>query len=925
MESIRFYQGQEDIVVVEKKNYAQSIFREQYTRALLQLERMVASPKDDVPSILAFCGDRGEGKSSCMETVREMMKNINSQELSSFMDATIVQGEGNGAIKLSSKCVNLKQTTFELLRTIDPAFFDERHNVLELVLGEMFLRFKMHIKDHPEIKRERKNAYERLEECFHDAKWCLTQMERGLRSDYDPIEELDSLSVGSQLREKMSALLKEYLDFWDPVRNGDNAAQEESKRFLVVSIDDLDLNVGEAYKMAEQIRKYLVGEHCILLISLKVDQLIEVVANYLDNQTAPNKSMDTPDMAAKYLTKLIPMENRVVMPKVYDLCDNHLQIIPEEDAAPPVDYNSVKEAVVQLIYIKTRYLFYNSKGGVSLIVPNNLRNLRHLVGMLMDMPDFVDNNHSMANKHAFKAYFYQTWVHQLSKEDQQFVQRLTSGGEANDVNKLTVSKLSDYIAEKESNDLIADIVKKSNYSYNISVGDVFYLINYIERSNMDEELKWLLFFVKSFYGIRLYEYYDVITERESELFPEPTVDGEVYKSDGWFKRTNQLQRFVNGSYFTYISDDMLPKTKLYNAEFKRDLRVYSAKSDQYKETVHNLKAGMQQYDGMNLEEKTEFKRKFRVAEMLAMCTKKAVKRKEAGQYENVRRDFSEPYYLTNYHKSTGYLVFDLMAPFYNILNLKYTYGRFDYMKGKKEEDVDFYEFALQHEWSLLRRMIDFVRLKEHNEDEDLEHIENTTQLTQLTDIQTVKKKLLRLISNASIRNGDVLLAMMENCTSRRANMHNIKDNMNCLKEFYREIINTEMRTYNKSLTTSAYIIRFVFLEAIIELLNNQEERELFRSIYESGLEQFTYNEEDAYRRFNRFFESFKTTKKNTAVVSDLIRLYPEEMRRLGESQLKEMFAEKQQYPHKEIAKILSERMNTMVVEDEEMENPDIEE
>ena len=91
MESIKFYQGQEDIVVVEKRDYAQSIFREQYTRALLQLERMVASPKDDVPSILAFCGDRGEGKSSCMETVREMMKDINSQELSSFMDATIVQ------------------------------------------------------------------------------------------------------------------------------------------------------------------------------------------------------------------------------------------------------------------------------------------------------------------------------------------------------------------------------------------------------------------------------------------------------------------------------------------------------------------------------------------------------------------------------------------------------------------------------------------------------------------------------------------------------------------------------------------------------------------------------------------------------------------------------------------------------------------
>ena len=115
---------------------------------------------------------------------------------------------------------------------------------------------------------------------------------------------------------------------------------------------------------------------------------------------------------------------------------------------------------------------------------------------------------------------------------------------------------------------------------------------------------------------------------------------------------------------------------------------------------------------MDEEKKKVFIRNFRVAEFLALCTKKAVKQKESGKYENVRRDFLEPYYLTNYHKSTGYLVFDVMAPFYNIINLKYTYNRFEYLKATSENDVDFFEFALDHKWSLLRRMIDFVRLQE---------------------------------------------------------------------------------------------------------------------------------------------------------------------------------------------------------------------
>lgn len=921
MENIKFYQGEEDGVVVEEKDYGQSIFREQYTQALLLLEKIVANPKDKVPSIIAFCGDRGEGKSSCMETVIRMMKGMTDPSVENFLNETVIQHEGNDEVTLKVRCGQLQHVEFEILEVIDPAFFDEKHNVLELVLGQMFSNFSKYLKEHPNCRKERKEEINKLQTCFHDAKWCQNQIWKSIKDGYDPIEELDVLSAGTQLRAKMDKLVEEYLKFF---HTGDCQENNEKQRFLVVSIDDLDLNVGEAYVMAEQIRKYLIGPHCILLMSLKVDQLIEVIANYLNKQTAPNKSLDTPAMAAKYLTKLIPMENRVIMPKVYDLCDAHLKVYKDKADLEPLEFNSIKEAVVQLIYNKTRFLFYNSKGGVSPIVPNNLRSLRHLLGMLLNMPKFEGNDNSVANKHAFKAYFYQTWVHQMNDKSQHYASLLTSGSNVNDVNKLTVSILSEYMDKEKTSQLVKEITERNNYSYNISVGDVFYLISFIERSNVDEELKLLLFFIKAYYSIRLYEYYDVITEQRGEMFPEPKEDGEVYRSDGWFKRTNQLQRFVNGAFFTYQPDDMLPMTKMNDKDFYRDLRVYSAKSDFYKAIIHGLKTDMKRFDGMSPEDSDDFKHRFRVAEILALCTKKAVRQKETGRYENVKRDFSEPYYLTSYHKSTGYLVFDIMAPFYNIVNLKYTYGRFEYLTARKEDDVDFFQFAYDHDWSLLRRMIDHVRLKEENEGADERNKKKISQPEDL-DEHALREQYLRLISNASIRNADVLLAMMENTTSRRSNMHNIKDNIDCIKQFYQDIINSEMRTYKNQGTDAPFIIRFAFLDAINELLSDGDESLIFKNIYETGTEGYGNSEEAAERYFSAFLGSFVSKKKNSAVISDLQKQYPVEMQRLGREELEKMFADKPQYTPKEIAKILGSKMSVMALDKMEIDDPNIEE
>lgn len=209
----------------------------------------------------------------------------------------------------------------------------------------------------------------------------MSQLKQPRERIYDPMEDLNSLAAAEDLKESIRILIKEFLNFY-------------KKSVFVISIDDIDLNIEGAYEMTEQIRKYFLSNQCLLMLSLNVDQLIDVISNYLQKKAVNQSVFDSNNMASMYVTKLIPVGNRIIMPKVYDICNKQLDIYESHQDEHPKHYNSIKEAITHLIYIKTRYLFYNSKGGVSPIVPNNLRSLRHLLGMLISMEDFVNNNES---------------------------------------------------------------------------------------------------------------------------------------------------------------------------------------------------------------------------------------------------------------------------------------------------------------------------------------------------------------------------------------------------------------------------------------------------------------------------------------------------------------------------------------------------
>lgn len=781
MDRIVFYNGEETGYVVERTNFKNSFFAEQYASALKLFKKIYCS-SGPVSNIIAFCGDRVEGKTSCMRSFMKLLSQ--DSELDNF-----------------DKNLPFNASKIELLDVVDPAFFDKKHNLIELVLGQMYGRLTHKALDDEEYSSELSKK-QKLLNSFQKAKMCLAHLEKEKKELYDPLEELEALSAGINLQQCLGTLFEEYLKF-------------QGKEKIVLAIDDLDLNMTEGYRMAEQIRKYLNQQSCILLIGLNIGQLTEVIKNSIAKELDVREweYEDLPTMAMKYVMKLFPYGNRVLMPSINELCEVKLQICDRGDSLKELNsLNSVKDEVTRLIFRKTRYLFYNEKGNVSPIVPRNLRSLRLLLGMLLQMEDFKDNASHAANKRVFKSYFFREWTKCLAKGDQDFVNGLIEYLDLGGINKYVMVHFPQEIRESGLDDIDGTNISEQD----ISLGQVLDNLSYVAKRSTSSDEKLLIFFVRSFYSMKLYELYDVISETQNGIYPiASSDDNEVVKVDTLFRNFNQLQKLLNGNYFRYAQNDFLAPRKDGRA---RDLHAINGKvlNDKLKNvcTQLNLYMDADFAEEDNSEEASnwrQFKKDFRECEFFILSTLRSLTYKEK---EDTTKFFfspesSLPAYMTDYKSNMGFYLFDVMAPFYNIVNIKYAYKRF-------AEIGDIYDYALNHEWSLLRSMMSAA------------YVYKSSPALKAGEIYT-DVAMHCLISDAVIRNADVHSSIVETMQTNRLKEKETGSTVGLLEKTYNALTKIGMKTYFYS-EGKAHEIHFVFLSAIVDFLKETED-EVFEKIF----------------------------------------------------------------------------------------------
>ena len=698
-------------------NIESSIFYKQYSLAMTSIAELVAYNNvlkgNEIQNehfihnnIIAFNGDRGSGKTSCMLSVKEMLCNSNKkQKYLSNLEITNAQKE------------ILNKTVFYPTEVLDPIFFDENHNILELFIGTLFGSFKRLGKN---IAQE--NRYTLLE-LFSNAKKDLSLLYRNVISEDDNLEQLDDLVASMNIKKSLWRLVEKYLEIVYPSMNSQ----------LVLCIDDIDLNMTEGYQMIDQIRKYLNIPGLVILLAIKMDQLANVVRikyskdyesllNHRDHVDENKYKEIINQIAERYITKLFPLNQRISMPAVEEILKRDMKIF-RENGEIICELTPLKAGILTLIYSRTRMFFYNSSRQANFIIPRNLRELLNLLHFLCNMKEAKNHIEAIPNIIHFKSYFYGTWcTNNLKEDDLAFMRTTQHYLTAININSSIIHYLKErfsILAALESKESDKDlhirelsyILNKENIMFNLSLGDVLACMDWLGKvCHKDEDLK-LLFAIKVFYSMALYEnfkYKDEILD-ENDKFNNEIINKQTLTNN----ETNYGD-IVNGNFFNSEYLDVAPYDKDGMSRCRRiiDNKLLSYISllleiEDNGSAIYNSKKGLRlrnKISKLSIDINEGFRNQVaesnreklrKILEFFILTTSFVfdAKDNEKGEILPKYRRRNEVYYEKNILYNRKYICFDILSIFYNLLNVSKAYERFG-LPVRTENSL--YADVLQH-------------------------------------------------------------------------------------------------------------------------------------------------------------------------------------------------------------------------------------
>lgn len=793
---IEFRVGDENRIVVEPlkdTGIKDSIFSNQYSKALHVIDSYLLhrtkfnEPSNDYSSnVFAFIGERGSGKTSCMVSVSEYLK--------------------TNAV---ANYPRIKDRHFISLRLIDPTFFsDEKESIVGHVMSQLLHLFK-NMKEEKKRSNEDYNLQHENEivDMFHEVASNIECLRNEKALTPDDLEYLNQLSSAVDLKNNIRRLLKKLLDF-----NGTPYA------IIVIPIDDIDMNKNGVTKMVEDIRKYLSNEYLLIMVAVNLNQLtlIEKQEYFGQYKTLLEKSQIRSNridkMTEKFLDKFLPQAHRILMPDGNYYLGAPMYIV--EDDKEPVAFASVRQGVCELIFTKTRYLFYNSNDTASRIIPRNLRDLRHLIGLLYNMEDYEKNAvrnqgndaSGLYNKTLFKEYLFGSWSREnLEEEMRQDLQNLLCITDVTLFNIRVLEMLRKYFNDlgpltSGNNAIATEILNglsaQGNNYFNYCIGDALNVIFLLEDMTSDEPKRNLLFLLKTLYSIRLYEYYDESTGRNAvnEDEKELLLDDRVAKYNLSHYEKLVAGGFINPSFYSLIPQEY--------GKHPRQCRPINIL--RLNKLIEECVDGWDSIPAAKLN----------LVEFFIISTSRPIDTKNKGKdiyyVEPDYRKRTEPYYAINVTGTMTSACFDANAFLFNLARVKSCFERFPrgaelFNKIDAERDVE-------HPKSL------WAKLK------------IATLRRSGAEINLNEFKLDRWLSWVCIRNAEILQQFLNILSFSKSVARNNSVNKDVLVSYYRRFAEYSHNNYDRKGEGGFFSIDYSFTSSIADVLA-QADQGLFDEIY----------------------------------------------------------------------------------------------
>ena len=423
-------------IIDEKSNISEDFFYDVHCKAFKEVSKIVSENKsldneqnsksiiETSNNIVCFCGERGQGKSSAMLSFSNLLKNIEEDNIEKYFSEYIKE---------------IKNKKFCILSRMDPTELENQHSILSVIISRMFFVFKEKLNDDSRNINliEKNEILDLFQQCYKNIGIIKNEDKNKNECFFnDDIELLSNLSDSANIKNDFYKLVNSFLKY---------VVKED---WLVLQIDDTDLNVNKAYEIVEDIRKYFMMPKVIVLMATKLEQLTEAIEqNYIKSfsnllEVDRMSLCEFHNMATKYIGKLIPGSRCIMLPDValHDVNTSYQDFTLEYKGyrtnanEPTIDlFGPFQETILKIIYDKTGIIFVTPQNSSHKIIPRTARGLANFLSVLNGMDDIKkvtsfdelleeDIYLRLKNLDKFEEYFLNTWIEE--KIDIRFIKTL---------------------------------------------------------------------------------------------------------------------------------------------------------------------------------------------------------------------------------------------------------------------------------------------------------------------------------------------------------------------------------------------------------------------------------------------------------------------------------------------------------------------
>lgn len=278
--------------------------RKNYDKELDQDFREEAN-LNKVNNIIAFVGERGSGKTTLVNELRRILYGMNSEKKGNWLQH---MNQSAAVDYYQDKSMN-----FLVLDPLDASLLEEKENIVELIWANMYDCFdrRAHQNNNMNNASQVKAIIQGFNEVYKDYRQiCRQNQDDG--PEVSVLNKLKNMSSSTKIREIFGKLLQDYLDFM--------LKEKVDRKYLVVTIDDLDMNLYKGFEILEQIHKYLSYPQIIVLLALDYEQAsLLSETHFMQNMLMGDKTQDmrvlrhARKLSYDYTLKVIPVNNRIYL------------------------------------------------------------------------------------------------------------------------------------------------------------------------------------------------------------------------------------------------------------------------------------------------------------------------------------------------------------------------------------------------------------------------------------------------------------------------------------------------------------------------------------------------------------------------------------------------------------------------------------